>query len=434
MNVTVIGAGLAGCEAAYKIAQSGYTVCLIDCKPAARSAAHKSDSFAELVCSNSLKSDVPDTAGGLLKAELRMLGSLCIRTAEQVRVPAGGALAVDRELFAQKITEQIQNHPNIQIVCQTAQDWNDEELTVIATGPLTVGKLNESLARRLGESLGFYDASAPVIDAASIDNSKCFTASRYGKGQDDYINCPLNKEEYLSFVQELVSAECATLHDFDKRELFDGCMPVELIARGGVDSLRFGPLRPVGFTDPATGKRPYAVVQLRAENAQKTMYNLVGFQTNLKFAEQRRVFSLIPALAHAEFLRYGVMHRNTFVRSPQELDKYSRLKRFPRTFMAGQICGVEGYVESMASGLFCGINAVRLLQGKPLVSLPPTTMLGSLYRYITSFAGDFQPMNANFGILPPLVPAVRDKAKRKTAYCERSLSDLREFQKDGQLN
>lgn len=433
MEVTVIGAGLAGCEAAYRIAESGHKVALIDCKPVAFSPAHKNGGFAELVCSNSLKSDEYGTAGGLLKSELRALGSLLISVAEKVRVPAGGALAVDRDLFSELVTERIAKHPNIEVSCGTVDDYSDDELTVIATGPLTVGGLNASLARRLGTSLGFYDAAAPVIDAASIDTTKCFVASRYGKGGGDYLNCPLDKDGYYAFVKALGAAERAKQHEFDKREIFEGCMPVEIMAERGEDTLRFGPLRPVGFIDPATGKRPFAVVQLRAENAEKTMYNIVGFQTNLKFAAQREVFGMIPALKNAEFLRYGVMHRNTYIDSPRELDCFSRLRNFPKTFIAGQICGVEGYVESMASGLVAGINAVRTLEDKPLVLLPETTVIGSLYRYITAPNADFQPMNANFGILPPLSENIRDKAKRKAAYCERSIRDLAEFQKTNDL-
>ena len=426
-DVTVIGAGLAGCEAAYRIAESGFSVRLIDGKPHALSPAHRSGLFAELVCSNSLKSDEAGTAGGLLKAELREIGCLLLAAAEKTRVPAGGALAVDREKFAACVTSVVRDHPRIRIEEQTVADFCDDVLTVVATGPLTQGGMNEALARRLGQSLGFYDAAAPVIDADSIDSAYCFTASRYGKGDADYLNCPLNEEEYKTFVSELVRAERAQLHAFDKREIFEGCMPVEVMAERGADTLRFGPLRPVGFTDPRTGKRPYAVVQLRAENAEKTMYNIVGFQTNLKFGEQKRVFSRIPALHDATFLRYGVMHRNTYINAPRELDASSQLRRYPNTFIAGQLSGVEGYVESIASGLLCGINAVRLLQGKSTLVFPAETMIGALLRYITSPRENFQPMNANFGILPPLNERVRDKSKRKIAYCERALSKLREF-------
>ena len=433
MAVKVIGAGLAGCEAAYRIAKSGHKVTLIDCKPEVSSPAHKSRDYAELVCSNSLKSDVADTASGLLKRELRMLGSLLIGVADTVRVPAGGALAVDREVFAAKVTEIIKSHPLIETETRVVEDIDEDEYTVIATGPLTVGKLSQALKSRLGDSLGFYDAAAPIVSADSIDFDRAFTASRYGKGTDDYINCPMNKEEYLAFIDALVNAERAEIHDFDKREIFDGCMPIEIMAERGVDTVRFGPLRPVGFTDPATGKRPYAVVQLRAENADKTMYNLVGFQTNLKFGEQKRVFGMIPALKNAEFLRYGVMHRNTYINSPRELNVYSQLVRYPKTFIGGQISGVEGYVESMASGLMCGINVSRILSGKPPVVLPETTIIGALYRYITSPTENFQPMNANFGILPPLKDHIRDKAKRKTEYFERSVRDLGEFQKENDL-
>lgn len=424
MSVTVIGAGLAGCEAAYRIAESGFSVRLVDGKPGALSPAHRSGNFAELVCSNSLKSDVPDTAGGLLKAELRALGSLLLRVAETVRVPAGGALAVDRELFAARVTEAIKSHPRIQTEERVAGDWKDDEITVVATGPLTQGGLADALRRRIGQTLAFYDASAPVIEADSIDRAHCFGASRYGKGEDDYVNCPLDKDRYDVFVRELANAKRAQTHEFDKREIFEGCMPIEVMALRGADTLRFGPLRPVGFTDPNTGKRPYAVVQLRAENAQKTMYSPVGFQTNLTFGEQKRVFALIPALHAAEYCRYGVMHRNSFIDAPRVLCPTSQLRAYPRTLIAGQLSGVEGYVESMASGLVCGINAVRLLQNKPPVVFPAETMIGALYAFITSPNENFQPMNANFGILPPILPAVRDKSARKSAYCRRALDAL----------
>lgn len=433
MDVTVIGAGLAGCEAAYQIAKRGYNVRLIDCKPQIKSAAHRSNNFAELVCSNSLKSQERFTAGGLLKTELGILDCFLLQEAKKVSVPAGGALAVDRELFAENVTAAIKNHSNIYIESKQAEDWNTDELTVIATGPLTLGGLNDCIKSRLGGALGFYDASAPIVDTLSIDTSKCFTADRYGKGNGDYINCPLNKQEYLQFVTELVAAQTAELHDFDKREIFEGCMPIEVMAKRGEDSIRFGPLRPVGFTDPVTGKRPYAVVQLRAENKERTMYNLVGFQTNLKFGEQKRVFSMIPALANAEFLRYGVMHRNTYVNAPDELDCFSRLKKYPNTFIAGQLSGVEGYVESIASGLVCGLNAVKILENKPPLVFPETTVIGSLLKYITTCNSDFQPMNANFGILPPLEEHIRDKSLRKQEYCLRSERDLLEFKKENDL-
>lgn len=432
-DVTVIGAGLAGCEAAYKIAQSGYKVKLIECKPKQFSPAHKSENFAELVCSNSLKSDERATAGGLLKAEMRSLGSLLIKLAESARVPAGGALAVDREIFSHSVTKAISEHKNIRIVNETASDWQDGELTVIATGPLTVGGLASSLERRLGSSLSFYDAAAPIVDAQSIDMNECFAASRYGKGESDYLNCPLEKQEYIEFYESLISAERAELHEFDKRDVFDGCMPIEIMAERGVDTMRFGPLRPVGFINPRTERRPYAVVQLRTENAQKTMYNIVGFQTNLKFAEQKRVFGMIPALRNAEFLRYGVMHRNTYINAPRELDRYSRLNRFPNVFIAGQLSGVEGYVESIASGLMAGINVSRVLGGKEPLALPPTTIMGALFGYLCAPNADFQPMNANFGVLPPLQTHIRDKAKRKEEYWDRSLRDLAEFQKENNL-
>ena len=430
-DVTVIGAGLAGCEAAYKIAQSGYTVTLCECKPLTRSPAHHTDTFAELVCSNSLKSDEETTAGGALKRELRAAGSLLLAVAQECRVPAGGALAVDRALFTQKVTDVIRNHPRIAIEHRVVTDWGSG-ITVLATGPLTVGGLADTLKARV-RALSFYDAAAPVVSAESIDMQRCFRADRYGKGESDYLNCPLDKDEYTAFIAALTTAQCAKLHDFEKREIFEGCMPIEIMAKRGEDTVRFGPLRPVGFTDPHTGKRPYAVVQLRAENSARTMYNLVGFQTNLTFGEQKRVFSMIPALANAEFLRYGVMHRNTYLHAPDTLDAYSRLLCAPNVFVAGQLSGVEGYVESMASGLMCGINAVRLLRNQPLVIPPETTIIGALMRYLSSPNENFQPMNANFGLLPPLATHERDKQKRKALYVSRALADFEEFQKANDL-
>lgn len=432
-SVTVIGAGLAGCEAAYQIARKGIPVRLIDCKPRTFSPAHKSGAFAELVCSNSLKSDEYGTAGGLLKAELRALKSMVLQEAEIARVPSGGALAVDREIFSERITNVVKSHPLISVECSIVEDWDISSPTVIATGPLTLGGLNKTLYDRTGGSLGFYDAAAPIVSAESIDFEKCFAASRYDKGDADYLNCPLDKEQYREFVRELNFAERAQVHDFDKREIFSGCMPIEIMAQRGEDTIRFGPLKPVGFTDPESGRRPYAVVQLRAENVEKTMYNIVGFQTNLKFGEQKRVFGLIPALKNAEFLRYGVMHRNTYINAPIALDCYSRLKRYPLTFLAGQITGVEGYVESIASGLIAGINIARICKEEEPILLPDTTVIGSLYRYITAPNADFQPMNANFGILPPLETQVRDKKKRKAEYFDRAMRDLKEFQKTNNL-
>ena len=423
MTVNVIGAGLAGCEACYQLSKRGVHVRLYECKPNVKSPAHHADTFAELVCSNSLKSDDISTASGLLKAELRRLDSLLIGIADEVKVPAGSALAVNRELFTAKVTEYIRNDDNIEIIPTLVGDWSDDEITIIATGPLTIGALADKIAEKMGESLHFFDAAAPIIAGDSIDYDSAFVGDRYGKGTGDYVNCPMNKEEYLRFYDALITAERATLHDFEKKDVFEGCMPVEIMAARGVDTLRFGPLRPVGFFG-RNGEKPYAVLQLRRENAEGDMFNLVGFQTNLTFPEQKRVFSLIPALKNAEFLRYGVMHRNSFINAPKTINAYFQVKNRPKTFIAGQLSGVEGYVESIASGLMCGINAERLFSGKPLVRLPKTTIIGALSSYLESENEDFQPMNANFGILPPLENKTRDKVKNKLLYGDRSLKDL----------
>lgn len=423
MTVNVIGAGLAGCEACYQLSKRGVHVRLYECKPNVKSPAHHADTFAELVCSNSLKSDDISTASGLLKAELRRMDSLLIGIADEVKVPAGSALAVNRELFTAKVTEYIRNDDNIEIIPTLVGDWSDDEITIIATGPLTISALADKIAEKMGESLHFFDAAAPIIAGDSIDYDSAFVGDRYGKGTGDYVNCPMNKEEYLRFYDALVNAERATLHDFEKKDVFEGCMPVEIMAARGVDTLRFGPLRPVGFFG-RNGEKPYAVLQLRRENAEGDMFNLVGFQTNLTFPEQKRVFSLIPALKNAEFLRYGVMHRNSFINAPKTINAYFQVKNRPKTFIAGQLSGVEGYVESIASGLMCGINAERLLSAKPLIRLPKTTIIGALSSYLESENEDFQPMNANFGILPPLENKTRDKVKNKLLYGDRSLKDL----------
>lgn len=423
MIVNVIGAGLAGCEAAYQLSKRGVSVRLYESKPMVKSPAHHENTFAELVCSNSLKSDDFSTASGLLKAELRRLDSLLIKIADEVKVPAGSALAVDRELFTAKVTEYIKNDKNIEIIPSLVEDWNNDEITIIATGPLTIGKLADNISEKLGGCLHFFDAAAPIVSGDSIDYSSAFVGDRYGKGTGDYVNCPLNKEEYLEFYKALIGAERAKLHDFEKNAVFEGCMPVEVMAARGVDTLRFGPMRPVGFRDN-NGEKPYAVVQLRRENVAGDMFNIVGFQTNLTFPEQKRVFSLIPALKNAEFMRYGVMHRNSFINAPKVINGYFRLKDNSPTFIAGQLSGVEGYVESIASGLMCGINAARLVEGKELIKLPSTTIIGALCRYLESDNADFQPMNANFGILPPLENKTRDKAKNKLLYSDRSLKDL----------
>lgn len=430
MKFKVIGAGLAGVEAAWQIAEKGYKVMLFEQKPNKKSPAHKSDSFAELVCSNSLKASRIDSAAGLLKEEMARLGSLTVPIARKCSVAAGGALAVDRDFFSQKITEKIKAHPNIEIVYQEVEDINiaEDEITVVATGPLTDGAMSEAIQRLCGNYLSFYDAAAPIVTADSVDMNIAFGASRYGRGgEDDYINCPFNKEEYERFIHELVNAEGAVLHDFD---VYEGCMPIEKLAKRGLDAPRFGPMKPVGLTDPRTGHRPWAAVQLRRENANGTMFNIVGFQTNLKFGEQKRVFSMIPALQNAEFVRYGVMHRNSFLDSPRVLNKSFSLKDHPSVFFAGQITGVEGYMESAGSGILAGINAVRFAENKEFLDLPQTTMLGALSEYISDeTVKSFQPMGANFGILPPIEPKIRDKRLRYAALAERALNALNEVTK-----
>lgn len=422
MNVNVIGAGLAGCEAAYQLAKRGIAVSLYECKPDVKSPAHKVGTFAELVCSNSLKSDDIATAGGLLKAELRKMDSLLIAVADKVRVPAGSALAVDRTLFTNAVTQAVKELKNVKILNKTVDDWDENTPTVIATGPLTVGALSDAIIEKLGQTLHFYDAAAPIIAGDSIDYAAAFTGDRYGKGTGDYVNCPMTKEEYANFYEQLVNAERSPLHDFDTNEVFEGCMPVEIMAKRGFDTLRFGPLRPVGFS--FNGTKPYAVVQLRKENAAGEMYNIVGFQTNLKFSEQKRVFGMIPALKNAEFLRYGVMHRNSFIDAPKVINRHFQVKKLPKTFIAGQLSGVEGYVESIASGLMCGINAAAVCSGKIMPEFPPTTIMGALAAYLERENVSFQPMNANFGILPPLENKTRDKAENKRLYAERSMKDL----------
>lgn len=425
MNFNVIGAGLAGAEAAWQIANAGEKVTLIEQKPMERSPAHKSDDFAELVCSNSLKASRLDSAAGLLKEEMVRLGSLTVPVARGCAVPAGGALAVDRHIFSSTITEKIKAHPNITVKYEQAQDipLSENDITVVATGPLTCGKMGESIRALCGGCLSFYDAAAPIVTAESIDMNIVFGASRYGRGgESDYLNCPFNKEQYENFITELVNAQGAVLHDFD---VYEGCMPIEKLAKRGLDAPRFGPMKPVGLTDPKTGHRPWAAVQLRRENAAGTMYNLVGFQTNLKFGEQKRVFSMIPGLENAEFVRYGVMHRNSFIDSPRLLSAAFRLKKQKNVFFAGQITGVEGYMESAASGILAGKNAVRLARGEALLELPKTTMLGALSAYISDeTVKDFQPMGANFGILPPIEPKIKDKKQRYAALAQRALADL----------
>lgn len=428
MDIQVIGAGLAGCEAAYQIAKRGIRVALYEMKPHKMTPAHRNTDFCELICSNSLKAARIDSAAGLLKEEMRRIGSLLMTCADACAVPAGGALAVDRERFARMVTEAIRTHPLITVIEQEVETLPHEGIAVIATGPLTSDALADKIIQRCGGSLHFFDAAAPIVTADSIDMEYAFTASRYDKGGDDaYINCPMNKEEYERFHEALVQAERAPRHDVDVQnpKVYEGCMPVEILAQRGLDTLRFGPMKPVGLRDPRTGHRPWAVLQLRSENANQSMYNLVGFQTNLKFPEQRRVFGMIPALHDAEYVRYGVMHRNTFLDSPRLLSADYAMLDTPDLFFAGQMTGVEGYMESASSGMMAGINAVKRMKGEPSVILPPTTMIGALSRYIAdSTVKDFQPMGANLGILPPLTETIRDKRQRAAAYAQRSLEDL----------
>lgn len=431
MSINVIGAGLAGCEAAYQIAKRGVHVNLYEMKPLKKSPAHKSGFFSELVCSNSFKADRVNSAAGLLKEEMRVLGSLLLKAADIARVPAGGALAVDRDIFSQYVTDIIKSHENITVISEEITEINSDDINVIATGPLTSDSLARFIKEKYVDSLSFYDAAAPIVSFESIDMSRAFFESRYGKGDGtDYLNCPMNKAEYEVFYEALVNAERAPVHDFDVRDpkVYEGCMPIEVMAQRGHDTIRFGPMKPVGLTDPNTGHRPWAVLQLRKENSSGTMYNLVGFQTNLKFSEQKRVFGLIPALKNAEFVRYGVMHRNTFLNSPVILNSDFSTKSNNKTFFAGQITGVEGYMESASSGIISGINAFRRLKCEDTLVLPETTMIGCLSRYISDdTVKDFQPMGANFGILPELENRPRDKRERGQAYADRSLADLHAF-------
>lgn len=425
-KVKVVGAGLAGAEAAYYLAERGVKVELYDIKPKTFTPAHTDKNFCELVCSNSLKGKDPySNACGLLKEEMRILGSLTMEAAENTSVPAGGALAVERESFAQYVTQKLKSHKNIKILCEEVVNV-PEELSIIATGPLTTDKLSESISDICGGQLHFYDASAPIVSRDSLDFENCFFGDRYGKGGDDYINCPLDKEQYENFVNSLISADKAVLHDFEKREIFEGCMPVEVMAARGFASLRFANLKPVGLKDK-NGNRFYAVLQLRKENADGTAYNLVGCQTNLKWGEQKRVFSIIPALKNAEFLRYGVMHRNTFLNSPQCLNSDFSLKSRPTVFFAGQITGVEGYVESAASGMLAAVHMLEKLNGNQPVIPDNTTILGALSAHISGANEDFQPMNANFGILKSLDKIIKDKKQRYAALAQRALENIREY-------
>lgn len=428
-NVIIIGGGLAGCEAAYQMAKRGIHVNLYEMKPSKFSPAHNNNDLAEIVCSNSFKSNLITNACGLLKQELRILDSLLIKIADETSVPAGQALAVDREEFSKKVTQKLSKYENINIIREEVTKIPENENIVIATGPLTSEKLAEKISKITGvDKLYFYDAAAPIIEKDSINMDIAFWGDRYGKGDASYINLPMNKKEYEKFYNELVNAEVINLHDFEKKEIFEGCMPIEVMAKRGIDTLRFGPLKPVGFIDKRTNERPYAIVQLRQDNKEGTIFNMVGFQTNLKFGEQKRVFSLIPGLENAEFVKYGVMHRNTYINSTILLDNTYNLKKNPNIYFAGQITGVEGYVESIASGMVVGINIANKILNKPKVIFPKFTMIGSLADYISTENKKFQPMNANFGILPKLENKIKDKKEKYEKYAKRSLEYMNGFE------
>lgn len=422
--VKIVGGGLAGCEAAYQLLKRGYNVELYEMRPVRKTPAHKTEGLAELVCSNSLKSEDGTTSQGLLKNEMKLLGSLILECAEVARVPAGGALAVDREIFSREVERRLNEFEGFKLIREEVTGINDN--VIIATGPLTSDALTENILRLTGaDKLYFYDAVAPIVTLESVDKDKSFWSARYGKGSDDYLNCPMSKEEYDLFYNALVNAQTVLLKDFEKREIFEGCMPVEVMAKRGVDALRFGPLRPVGIHGE-NGEKYYAVVQLRKEDNYDSLVNLVGFQTNLTFQEQKKVFSLIPALHDAEFVRYGVMHRNTYINSPAVLDSSFALKEHPSIFFAGQITGVEGYMESTMSGLLAGINMARYIENKKPLSLPETTMCGSLSNYVATCRSNFQPMHVSFALLPPLDGKVK-KHERKAKYAERAIEDLKQY-------
>jgi len=430
--INVIGGGLAGCEAAWTIANKGIKVNLYEMKPLKRSAAHHTDMLCELVCSNSLKAARIESAAGLLKEEMRMLGSITMQAANETSVSAGGALAVDRDLFSKYVTEKISNHPNISVINKEIDTLDfEDQITIIATGPLTSDIFASKIIEKFGNSLSFFDAAAPIVTKESLDMTKVFAASRYGRGDDDYLNCPFNKEEYTEFYNALISAQTVQLKEFEKDAptVYEGCMPIEIMAKRGEDTIRFGPLKPVGLRDPRTDKRPWAVVQLRKENREGSLYNIVGFQTNLKFPEQKRVFSMIPGMENAEFIRYGVMHRNTFINSPKILSPQLCTKQNKNLFFAGQITGVEGYIESAASGIFAGLNASNLfLKGKTLENLPKETMLGALIDYITDeTVENFQPMGSNMGILPALDEKIKSKQDRYAALSNRAIDKLNQY-------
>ena len=436
-KVIIIGDGMAGSEAAWQVANRGIKVDLYEMRPAKNTPAHKTDLFAELVCSNSLRGAGMENAVGVLKEEMRRLGSVIMEAADATKVPAGGALAVDRKGFSQYITDKVTNHPNINVIHEELEEipYEENALTIVASGPLTAGKLAENIGELMGQKyFYFYDAAAPIVTLESVDMTKAWKASRYNKGEAAYINCPMNKEEYLHLWNELVNSEKAETHNFEKEVFFEGCMPVEEMASRGEDTLLFGPLKPVGLENPADGKLPYAVVQLRQDNADGTLYNIVGFQTHLKWGEQKRVFGLIPGLENAEFVRYGVMHRNTFINSPEKMRPTLQFKDNDKLFFAGQMTGVEGYVESASSGLVAGINAARICQGLEPVVFPAETAHGSLCHYITTApAKHFQPMNVNFGIMSPIKERIRDKKQKKMMIAERALRMLEEFKQENNI-
>lgn len=433
MQVLVIGAGLAGSEAAWQLAQRGVDVTLREMKPVKKTPAHTTEYFAELCCSNSLRSDQLENAVGLLKEELRRLDSLILQCADATRVEAGGALAVDRLGFARMVTEKIRSHPRITVEEGEVTELPAEGAVIVASGPLTSEALSGTLQKLIGETetLHFYDAAAPLVSFESVDMDAAYFASRYDRGTPDYINCPMEKEEYLAFWQALTTAQEAEVHGFEDKSVFEGCMPAEVMARRGEDTLRYGPLKPRGLPNPKTGREPYAVVQLRKDNAEGSIYNLVGFQTHLRFPEQKRVFSMIPALHDAQFLRYGVMHRNTYLDSPRLLNRYYQLLSQPRISFAGQMTGVEGYVESCASGFLAGVETARRLAGKPPVDFPQETAIGALALYVSNASvGNFQPMNINFGIMPPLDHRVRGKRNKNAEISARSLAVIEELEKE----
>lgn len=429
LKINIIGGGLAGSECALYLANHGYQVNLYDIKGISRTPAHHTDYYGEIVCSNSLKSDDDTTASGVFKRELSLLGCQLLDIAYNNRVPAGQALAVDREAFSLEVTNKLKSNPNISIYSKEIDSFEEGAITILATGPLTTSKMCKALADKIGQDfLYFYDAAAPIVSSESIDMNKAFFGARYDKGDADYLNCAMNKDEYINFYNELINAETVQLHEFEKNNIFESCMPIEIMAKRGIDGIRFGPLKPVGIRNPNSLDKPYAVVQLRKENTEGTMYNMVGFQTNLTFGEQKRVFRLIPGLENAEFLRYGVMHTNNFVNFPKCLDKYSRLKVDNNIFIAGQLSGVEGYVESIASGLYCAINVANMIEGRDLVSFSADTILGGLYNYLENANQDsFQPINANFGILNPI--DIRDKKLRYVAYRDRAIKTIQDYLK-----